>query len=109
MSDDIDSRARQAQSLWESGDRQLAAGNLSEAWRLYTQAHDLVTDCPALHRRAHQQLQQVNRLNGHRGERLTDTLLLVLAPLGVFELIALFFRSQVAASALCRRTAIAGR
>jgi hypothetical protein len=106
---DIDGRARQAQALWEIGDRRFEAGEYAEAWRIYTEAHDQVTDCPRLHRQAHERLRRVSRLNGHRGEYLTDVILLALAPLGVFELIAVYFRSKVADAALCRRNQAAGR
>ncbi len=107
--DEFDTRAGEARDLWAAGDRSLAAGDLAQAWSLYTQAHDRVTDCPELHRQAHEQLRRVNRLNGHRGEYLTDVVLLALGPLGVFELIALIFRSKVAAAPLCRRAQVAGR
>jgi hypothetical protein len=101
--DEIMQRAQQAQSLWTRGDAAFKAGDLAEAYRLHTQAHDLVTDCPELHRRAHEKLAVVNRLNGQRGELLTDRALLLLAPFGVFELLAVFFRSRVSGSELCKR------
>jgi hypothetical protein len=107
--DDIGTRATEARQLWESGDRSFAGGDHAEAWRLYTQAHDLITDCPELHRQAHEKLRSVNRLNGHRGELLTDIVLLTLAPLGIFELLAVYFRSRVAGAAVCRRGPVAGR
>jgi hypothetical protein len=102
--DDIATRATEAQSLWAAGDRALAGGRLDEAWQLYTDAHDRIVDCPALHRQAHRKLQAVNRLNGHRGEWLTDTVLLALAPFAVFEAIALLFRSKVTGAEQCRRS-----
>ena len=103
--DDIKQRAEQAQELWTRGDAAFKAGDLSEAYRLHTQAHDLVTDCPELHRRAHEKLATVNRLNGRRGELMTDRFLLATAPLGVFTLLAWYFRSRVTGSELCRRAA----
>lgn len=106
--DDIDARSCQAQALWDEGERCLAARDYKKAWRLYTQAHDLVTDCAALHRQAHRRLRQVNRRNGHWGEYLTDCVLLALAPLGVFELLALLFRSRVAKAEQCRRAQAGG-
>lgn len=102
---DLHERARQAHALWAQGRVRLAAGDLDTAYRLLTEAHDLVTDCPALHREAHRQLLAVNRVNGRRGEEFTDRLLLALAPLGVFTLIARFFRSKVTGETLCRRAA----
>lgn len=109
VSHDLEHRILRAQQQWDAGDRHLAAGELDLAWRAYTDAHDQVTDCPQLHRRAHEKLRGVNRLNGHRGEYLTDVVLLALAPLGVFELIAVFFRSRVAGDAPCRHSQVEGR
>jgi len=99
----IESRVRDAGALWQQGDALLAAGDGAAAYRAYTQAHDLITDCPRLHETAHRKLRQVSRQHGHRGEIITDTVLVWLAPLRVFELIALAMRSRVAAEALCRR------
>lgn len=100
---DIQNRIGEAESLWVQGDRAFAAGNLADAWRCYNEAHDRVTDCPELHRRAHARLQTVNRLNGHRGEYRTDTVLLALAPLGVFRLLALLLHLRIASAADCQR------
>ncbi|WP_162932092.1 hypothetical protein [Solimonas sp. K1W22B-7] len=101
---DIATRSSDAARLWQQGDDALAAGQAEQAYRLYTEAHDLVTDCPKLHLRAHHQLRRVTRARDPRGEYLTDTLLVALAPLGVFELIAVFFRSRVARTVECRRS-----
>ncbi len=103
--DEIHERAKQAQSLWSQGDAAFKSNDLAEAYRLYTQAHDLVTDCPALHKQAHQKLAAVNRLNGRRGELFTDRFLLATAPIGIFTVIAWFFRSRVVGDALCRKAA----
>ena len=103
--DDIKQRAQQAQALWARGDAAFKRGDLDEAYRLHTQAHDLIVDCPELHRRAHQKLAAVNRLNGRRGELMTDRFLLATAPLGMFRLLAWYFRSRVAGSEHCRRAA----
>lgn len=100
---DIAIRSSAAERLWRQGDAALAEGYPGEAYRLYTEAHDLVTDCPKLHLQAHRQLRKVTRQRDPRGEYLTDTLLVALAPLGVFELIAVYFRSRVAGTADCRR------
>jgi len=103
--DEIHLRSQQAQSLWIQGDAAFKGNDLTAAYRLYTEAHDLVTDCPALHRRAHQKLAAVNRLNGRRGELFTDRFLLATAPIGIFTVIAWFFRSRVTGEALCRKAA----
>ncbi|TJY55554.1 hypothetical protein E4T66_20810 [Sinimarinibacterium sp. CAU 1509] len=102
---DIDQRVREAEALWQQGDALLAAGDGRGAYAAYTQAHDQVTDCPRLHETAHRKLRQVSRAHGHRGEVFTDIVLVWLAPLRIFELIALAMRSRVAAEALCRRSA----
>jgi hypothetical protein len=99
---DIQQRVKDARSLWSQGDAAFKQGNLEDAYRLYTEAHDLITDCPELHRQAHQKLREVNRVNGNRGEYLTDQFLLWTAPFGMFQLLALFFRSRVIGSELCK-------
>lgn len=103
--DDIRERSTQAHTLWTRGDSAFKASDLAEAYRLYTEAHDLVTDCPSLHREAHRRLAAVNRLNGRRGELFTDQFLLATAPLGIFTLIAWFFRSRVTGDQICKRAA----
>jgi len=102
---DLPTRIAEAERLWTAGDAALAAGNPELAYRHYTEAHDRVTDCPRLHLRAHRQLRRVTRQRRPRGEYYTDTALLLLAPLGIFELIAWVLRSKVAGAALCRRGA----
>ncbi|HSW13217.1 MAG TPA: hypothetical protein VLI06_10295 [Solimonas sp.] len=100
---DLDSRAAQAGHLWQQGDAARDTGDIEAAWRLYTEAHDQVMDCPRLHLEAHRRLRTVTRLRRPRGEYYTDSLLVALAPFGVFELIALALRSRVGRAALCRR------
>jgi hypothetical protein len=102
--DDIDTRAANAGSLWTRGDQAMAKGDRDLAYRLYTEAHDLVVDCARLHIRAHQKLQSVTRFHASRKEYITDRVLLALAPFGLFELIAFYFRSRVGQSAHCRRS-----
>jgi hypothetical protein len=99
----IENRAAEAARLWQSGDAAQASGDLERAYRLFTQAHDLVTDCAKLHIQAHRRLKVNNRLRKNWGEYCTDTILLALAPFGMFELLAIFFRSRVGNSELCRR------
>lgn len=78
----IDVRMLEAEQLWRDGDALVAAGDGVAAYRLYTQAHDLIMDCPSLHERAHRKLQGVSAQHGHRGEIIIDKLLVWLAPLG---------------------------
>src|SRR5690349_12517329 len=105
---DLQTRTADARKLWAAGDRAHAKGQAGKGWEQYTAAHDLIVDCRALHRQAHAKLISVNRELGHWGEYLTDRVLLTFAPVGVFELLAMFFPSTVAGEALCRRTSAAG-
>ncbi|MGH8529483.1 MAG: hypothetical protein ACRETN_06510 [Nevskiales bacterium] len=100
----IENRAVQAERFWRQGDAAKSIADLDAAYRAYTSAHDLITDCAKLHMRAHQKLREINCLRGS-SERYTDNILLFLAPLGVFELLAFIFKSKVGSSELCRRTA----
>ncbi|MGH8446559.1 MAG: hypothetical protein ACREVL_14900 [Solimonas sp.] len=103
MNAPIETRSLQAELLWQQGDALCAAGDGAGAYRIYTEPHELVTDCPWLHERAHRKLRRVSARHGERGEIVTDTLLVWLAPFGVFEAIAWAMRSGVAAVAACRR------
>lgn len=96
-------RMLEAERLWRDGDALVAAGDGAAAYRIYTQAHDLIMDCPSLHERAHRKLARVSAQHGHRGEIVIDKLLIWLAPLGVFEAIAMAQRSTVVTLAACRR------
>jgi len=101
----IETRMLEAEALWRYGDTLRAAGDDAGAYRVYTEAHDLIMDCPSLHERAHRKLGLVSARHGHRGEIIIDRLLVWLAPLGVFEAIAMAQRSSVAFVELCRRRA----
>ena len=100
--EDIELRAEEASRLWAAGDSALTSGYPEGAYRLYTQAHDLIMDCAPLHEAAHRKLRIVTRQRSPRWDFYTDTLLLALAPLGIFHLISFALRSKVGASALCR-------
>jgi len=102
---EISSRIQRAEKLWQQGDIILSAGNRERAYKLYTEAHDAIVDCPRLHLTAHRKLRLVTRYHRNKTEFITDNLLVWLAPIGVFELIALFTRSSVRREALCRRGA----
>ena len=103
--DDFESRQARALALWQTGNACLREGNGAEAYAQFTAAHDLIMDCPRLHLEAHRQLRQVTRLHRDKREFWTDTLLVWLAPLGVFELLAFAMRSRVRRLALCRHEA----
>lgn len=102
----IETRVSEAEALWNKGDAMLATGDGRGAYAAYTAAHDLIMDCPRLHERAHRQLRKVSRAYGHRGEVITDNILVWLAPLGVFAAISFAMRSRVAAHVLCRRATV---
>ncbi|NKF20839.1 hypothetical protein [Solimonas marina] len=99
----LEQRMLEADRLWRRGDAFVEAGDGAAAYRLYTEAHDLIMDCPSLHERAHRKLARVSARHGHRGEIVVDKLLAWLAPLGVFEAIAMAQRSSVTFAAACRR------
>jgi hypothetical protein len=94
---------------WEAfarGDALLAEGRAKEAWTAYTEGHDVVLDCPAMHLESHRRLRRANQAAGYWGEWLTDVALLLLAPFGVFELVA--WREGRSGAAGCARGEVAG-
>jgi hypothetical protein len=99
----IDNRAQQAQAAWAKGQAFEASGRLEAAHACYRDAHDLVVDCPKMHRMAHQHLKRLNTRRGSYRELMTDLVLLGLAPLGVFEAVAYLMKGQVLGSVLCAR------
>ncbi len=80
-------RAEVAAAAFRQGDRLAAMGRFGDARSAYTAAHDVVLDLPALHQRAHERLLPVHRALGQRGAVVEDRLLLLLAPVGVFEVL----------------------
>jgi hypothetical protein len=105
LSEPVEIRTRKANSFWADGDRAFAAKQYEKAYRLYTQGHDLITDCPKMHLEAHRRLKRVTVLHADKREFLSDWLLIKLAPLGVFELVAKFMHAGAADSAACKRGA----
>ena len=101
----IEERIAKAEALWHSGAQAELTLDHALAYRLYTEAHDAIMDCPRLHQDAHVRLRRVNLKLGHYRELLGDWFLHMFAPLGVFELVAYFARSDGASSALCKRNA----
>lgn len=89
-------------SLWQDGDIELSNKNYQRAYKFYTEAHDLIIDCPKLHLRAHQHLQRVNR-HINKFEFLIDTILIQLAPIKIFELVAYMNDSKVFRTIICKR------
>jgi hypothetical protein len=84
----IETRSAQACELWRRGAAACCGGDDALACRAYSGAHDLVTDCAALHRQAHRKLRRVTRGHANKFEFVTDSLVRALAPSGVFEGIA---------------------
>ncbi len=81
-------RKQRAEKLWRQGDLALAATNRERAYKLYTEAHDAIVDEPKMHCAAHRKLRKVTRHHTDKREFITDTLLVWLAPVGIFRLIA---------------------
>ena len=100
--DELETRQARALALWKEGDACLENGDRAGAYARYTIAHDLIMDCPSLHLTAHRYLRPVTRLHRDKREFWTDTLLIWLAPLGIFEAIAFAMRSTVWRNDLCR-------
>lgn len=103
--DEFEARQARAIALWNEGDACLERGDRDGAYAHYTTAHDLIMDCPRLHLAAHRHLRQVTRFHRDKREFWTDTILIRLAPLGIFEAISFAMRSKVWRMALCRHGA----
>lgn len=99
----IDDIARQAEAAWQSGLQCECTGQLDAAHQHFRHAHDLVVDCPRLHQQAHRHLLRVNLRRQAWREVLTDVVLLGLAPLWVFELVAYAMKKQVLGGSICAR------
>ena len=101
--DAIDIRVAKANTLWQEGQRAEDARDYQTAYQLYTDAHDLVIDCPKLHQSAHEYLRRVNFKTRNYSELATDWALHFLAPLKIFEIVAWFSKSDGKFAAACRR------
>lgn len=77
-----------ARARFADGERLAAEQCFAQAHAAVTAGHDVVLDDPALHREAHVRLRPLNAALGWWGEWATDVVLLILAPIGVFELVA---------------------
>jgi hypothetical protein len=101
---DIADIARQAEAAWHRGQQAERAGRLQEAHGQFRLAHDLVVDCPRLHHVAHQHLRRLNARRHAWRELATDLILLGLAPLAIFELVAFLMKRQVLGGLICARS-----
>lgn len=102
--DSIEERARRAEELWSSALKAESRGDYRKAYKLLTDAHDLIKDCARLHQSAHVNLRRVNLEIGNYAELVTDWLLHLFAPLGVFELVAYFAKTGTFGSEFCKRS-----
>ena len=101
----ITERIPHAEKLWAAGAKVEAASDYAQAYSLYTEAHDEIMDCAQLHQRAHEQLRRVNWKLGNYGELITDWLLHLFAPLGVFELVSRRLNTDARFAEMCQRRA----
>ncbi len=81
----IEQRIEKAETLWRSGAQAELGQDYALAYRLYTEAHDVIMDCARLHQHAHVQLRRVNLKLGNYTELLGDWFLHFLAPLGILR------------------------
>ncbi len=96
-------RARRVEVLWQLGLDAENQHKFEEAYRIYTEAHDLIMDCARLHQKSHEKLRRVNFQLGNYGELIADWLLHCFAPLGIFELVAYFAKTDAFGSEICLR------
>ena len=101
----INIRIQIAESLWQAGVEAEKSGNYALAYQHHTEAHDLIMDCARLHQLAHEHLRRVNFKLGNYGELVTDWLLHLFAPLGVFELVSRLSKTDALGSLICKRNA----
>lgn len=99
----LERRISLAEQLWQQGQAAEQGNDLAQAYLLFTEAHDLITDCSRLHAHAHRQLRRVNLKLGNYRELAGDWLLHILTPLGIFELVAYFSRTDAFAAEICKR------
>ena len=103
MNDSLRERLDRADLLWAQGDVEFEQKHFQLAYALYTQAHDLIMDCAAYHRKGHQKLIRVTAKTGRYGEHLTDWLLLhVFHYLGIFQLVSYLQNRSSFYSDLCK-------
>jgi hypothetical protein len=102
----IEKRIEIAEQKWAQGKSAEDAGDFHVAYNHYTFAHDTIMDCARLHQRAHEYLRRINWKMGNYGELVTDWLLHLFAPLGVFELVSYLSKTGTFGSLICKRTAL---
>lgn len=98
-------RIEKARICWINGRNAEESNKLELAYQLFTEAHDLIMDCAALHQQAHENLRRINWKMGNYRELVTDWLLHLFAPLGVFELVSYFSKTGAFGNLICKRNA----
>lgn len=99
----LENRIQIAEELWSKGSSAESTEEYHLAYKFYTEAHDTIIDCAKLHKRSHENLRRINLKIGNYGELITDWLLHVFAPLGVFEVVSYFSKTEAFGSMLCKR------
>ncbi|MDO9235663.1 MAG: hypothetical protein Q7U28_06460 [Aquabacterium sp.] len=97
----IKDRVSEAESAWANALALEHLGQLDAAYIKFTQAHDLVIDCPKMHWRSHQHLARINWKRKNIREFIEDRLLLSAAPFGIFVLIAYLLKKNVIREEFC--------
>jgi hypothetical protein len=100
--EDFEARQARALALWDAGEGCVQAGDRAGAYAKFTCAHDLIMDCPRLHLAAHRHLREVTRYHRDPREFWTDTVLIWLAPFGIFEALAFAMRSGIWRTGVCQ-------
>jgi hypothetical protein len=95
--------ATEVEAAWHAGVQAELAGRLDAAYAHFRQAHDLVVACPKMHRQAHRHLRRINQRRRAWRELGTDLVLLSLAPLASFEIVAYLMKGQVLGGHLCKQ------
>jgi hypothetical protein len=101
MTSSIADIAKQAEAAWQLGMQDEQSNRLEEAYVHFRKAHDLVVDCPRLHHAAHLHMRRLNLKRRAYRELLTDVVLLGLAPLAIFEIVAFLMKRQVLGGVIC--------
>lgn len=99
----LENRICRAEENWQTGIACERQGDFQQAYHYFTEAHDLIMDCALYHQKAHEHLRRVNWKLGNYSELVTDWLLHLVAPLGVFELVSYFSKTGAFGSTFCKR------
>lgn len=101
----LEARIEQAKNIWIEGLSCEQAGELQLAYTYYTEAHNLIMDCAKHHQKSHMHLRRINFKLGNYSELVTDWLLHLFSPLGVFEMVSYFSKTEAFGNDICKRKA----